>query len=62
MSLYKLFKISLIYFIVGCAGSSVPCGLFSSCGEQGSSPVVLWGLLTSVVPLVETCRPCGLRG
>ena len=48
-----LFKSSLIHFFVGCAGSSVPCGFFSSCGEQGSSLVEVWGLLIAVVPLVE---------
>ena len=46
-------------FIFGCAGSSLPCGLFSSCGERGLPFVVVCGL-TTVASLVAKHGRCGL--
>ena len=40
---FKILKITL--FIFGCDGSSLPCGLFSSCGKQG--PLSSCGVKTS---------------
>ena len=45
-----------IYFIVGCAGSSLLHGLFPGCGERGCSLGVVRGLLTAVAPLVAEHR------
>ena len=39
-------------FICGCAGSSLTCGLFSSCAEQGLLLVAVCGLLIVVASLV----------
>ena len=41
-----------ILFIYGHARSSLTCGLFSSCGEQGLLLVAVCGLLVAVASLV----------
>ena len=41
-----------IYFVFGCAGSLLLCGLFSSCGEQGLLFIVAHRLLIAVASLV----------
>ena len=63
------FQQSLCLFIFGCAGSSLPCGLFSGCGQWGYSLVVVCGLLIAVASLAaEHCLQgtqasvVGLRG
>ena len=46
---YACFHPHIFLFLFGCAGSSLPCGLFSGCGE--------WGLLSSCstwTPRAET--------
>ena len=42
-----------MYLFVGCAGSLLLLGLFSSCGKQGRSPGAARGLLTVAASLVE---------
>ena len=50
---YFLNYFTYFHFIFGCAGPSLPCRLFSSCGEHGWSLAVVHGLLWSrwLVPL-----------
>ena len=50
------FQQSICLFIFGCAGSSLPCGLFSGCGQWGYSLVVVCGLLIAVASLVTEHR------
>ena len=47
------FSAVYLFIIFGCAGSSLPCGLFSGCGQWGYSLVVVCGLLIVVASLVE---------
>ena len=42
----------LSFFLFGCAGSSLLCGLFSSCGKQRQPFVAVRGLLRAVASLV----------
>ena len=49
-----LLYIYIILFIFGCTGSSLPCGLLSSC--------VVCGLLIAIVSLVAEHRLRGTRG
>ena len=51
-NLYEEFSRMGRLFIYGCAGSSLLCGLFSSCGEQGLLLVAVHGLLIVVASLV----------
>ena len=45
--------LKIVYsFSFGCAGFSLLRGLFCGCGEQGSSPVAVRGLLRAVASLV----------
>ena len=65
--LKNFFLNTLVYFFnFCCAGSSLLCGLFSSCGEQGPVFTVALRLLIAVAPLVaehglRACRPQLLR-
>ena len=45
----SIFIILFMYLHFGCAGSSLLCGLFSSCGEQG--PLLLQGTGSGVLGL-----------
>ena len=58
LQLFHLFKIksNFIYFVFGCAGSSLLCSLFSSYSEQGLF-VVVRGLLVAVAALVSKYGP-----
>ena len=47
------FCIDFLFFVFGCAGSSLLCGLSSSCSKRGCSLVVVHGLLTAVDSLLE---------
>ena len=50
--IHHFFKDNFIYlFIFGSAGSLLLWGLFSSCGQQGYSPVAMHKLLTVVASL-----------
>ena len=53
-----VFKIFV--YIYDCAMSSLPCGLFSSCSEQGLLFVAVCGLLIAVASHVEH-RLSGVR-
>ena len=57
------FSVSIIIFkclfIFGCAGFSVLLGFFSSCSEQGYSPVLVLGLLTEVASSCRGARALG---
>ena len=49
-----ILKFNLMYFfILGCAGSLLLCGLLSSCGEQELLFVAICRLLIVVASLVE---------
>ena len=49
-----VFLNGFIYLLIfGCAGSSLLCGLFSSCGKVEATLVAVPGLLTKVASLVE---------
>ena len=50
-----------IYNLFGCAGSSLLCRLFSSCGEGGYSLVTMPGLLIVVASLVVEHRLQGVQ-
>ena len=43
-------------FIYGCAGTSLLCGLFSSCGELGGYSMVVVGELLIMASLVVEHR------
>ena len=62
-----VFLIYIIYlFIFDCAGSSLLCGLFSSCGERvrrgDSSLVAVRGLLIEVASLIAEHEFLGQAG
>ena len=42
----------ILLFIFGCAGSSLLCGLFSTCSERELLSISVRGLLIAVVSLV----------
>ena len=46
--LFRVCVCEVYLFIFGCAESSLPCELFSSCGKQGYSLVSVHGLLIAV--------------
>ena len=48
----KFFLNTFVCLFLGCAGSSLLCGLFSSCGEQGLLFIVAHRLLIAVASLV----------
>ena len=48
----KFFLNTFVCLFLGCAGSPLLCGLFSSCGEQGLLSVVACRLLIAVASLV----------
>ena len=52
MVLCFFFNGFIYLFIFGCTGSSLLCGLFSSCGEAEATLVAVHGLLTEVASLV----------
>ena len=54
----RFFK--FIYFIFGCAGSLLLCGLFSPVVSEGYSRVVVFGLLTVAASPVAQRRPQGV--
>ena len=45
-----------MYGFIDCTGSSLLCGLFSSCGECGLSLAAVHGLLIAVASLVAEHR------
>ena len=47
------FFLKIACLFSGCAGSSLLCGLFSSCGERGCSAVAVCRLFAAVAYLVE---------
>ena len=49
-------RLSDFHFIFSCAESPLLSGLFSGCGEQGNSLVVMCGLFMVVAPLVADHR------
>ena len=59
MGIKKIFFLNL--FIFGYAGSSLLCGLFSSCGEGGLLFVAVHGFLIAVASLVWSSRARGLQ-
>ena len=49
----KQFYLLFFFFLIfGCAGSSLLCGFFSSCGKRGLLFVVVQGLLIVVASLI----------
>ena len=50
----------ILLFIFGCAGSSLLCRLFYSCGERGYPLAVVLGLLMAVASLVSELRLWGV--
>ena len=51
-SVFFFLSFFLSFFLFGCAGSSLLCGLFSSCGKQRQPFVAVRGLLRAVASLV----------
>ena len=50
--MYVLHFLKIVLFIFGCAGSSLFCGLFSTCSEWELLSVSVHGLLIAIASLV----------